>query len=84
MSEKLDFIISSLDLHLMMGKTPGDAWTATVEDYANVWHVDDDRTHLARAAVVVLKRMEEDSGAVKRPQPNKAEGLVGVKDGSAP
>lgn len=59
MNEKLDYLISSLDLHLSMGKTPLDALVATVEDYAAVWHASDDKTNLARAATVALKHWRE-------------------------
>lgn len=59
MSEEIKYFFSSLDLHLSMGKTPLDALAASVEDYAAVWHVDDDKTILARAATVALKHLRE-------------------------
>ncbi len=57
MRESLTFLMESFDLHLGRGTEPGEAWQKAVEDYAAVYHVDDDRTILARASAVVLDRM---------------------------
>lgn len=57
MRDQIDYFFASLDMHLGAGKTPQDALIATVEDYAAVYHVDDDRTILARAATVALKHL---------------------------
>ncbi len=63
MSDKLDYFIAALDMHLASGKTPPAALLATVEDYAAVWHAKDNRTMLARAATVALERLREDEQA---------------------
>lgn len=61
MSEKSEFLISSLDMHLAFGKSPAEAWTAALEDYQYVWHSEenDDAENpiLSRAATVALKHM---------------------------
>lgn len=59
MGEKTDFILSSLDLHLSMGKSAHDALVAAIEDYAAVYLVQDDRTPLQRAAAVALNHLDE-------------------------
>lgn len=58
--DKLDYLIASLDFHLARGLAPAEAWTAAVEDYAQVYHTQDERTLLQRAAEVALQRMDED------------------------
>lgn len=60
MSEKTDYLIASLDFHLARGLPPAEAWVAAVEDYAQVYHGQDERTLLQRSAEVVLRRMGED------------------------
>lgn len=57
--DNLEFFISNLDLMLAMGKPPFEALVATVEDYAFVYHTNDGRTELNRAAEAVLKRTHE-------------------------
>lgn len=58
--DKLDYLIAALDFHLARGLAPAEAWVAAVEDYAQVYHAQDERTELQRAAEVVLRRMGED------------------------
>lgn len=60
MGEKLDFILAALDSYLNDGKTPSDALSAAIEDYAFVYHTDDGRPPISRAAEIVLKRLEND------------------------
>lgn len=55
---KLDFLISALDLHLGFGTPPAEAWDKALEDYSEVYHVDDGRTELARAADRALHHFE--------------------------
>lgn len=50
MSEKTDFIIATVDLYLSSGFPPAVALTRAMEDYAYVYHSDNDKTELARAA----------------------------------
>jgi hypothetical protein len=56
--EKLDYFITALDMHLAMGKSPSEALAATVEDYAFVYHCDDGRLPIGRAAEVALKSLQ--------------------------
>lgn len=58
--DKLDYLIASLDFHLTRGLSPAEAWVAAVEDYAQVYHRQDERTLLQRSAEVVLRRIGED------------------------
>jgi len=56
--EKLGFIISALDLYLGMGVDPVAALHDVIQDYAYVFHHDDGRLPLNRAAEIALRRME--------------------------
>ena len=57
MRDEIEYFFADLDMHLGAGKKPLDALVSTVEDYAAVYHVNDDRTVLARAATVALKHL---------------------------
>lgn len=59
MNEKLEYLLAALDTHLMAGMSAIEAIVAAVEDYKEVYLVDDDRPIIARAAQVALKRMGE-------------------------
>jgi hypothetical protein len=63
MKDKLDYLISSLDMHLVYGKSPSDAWQATLKDYAYVYHSNDladaPNPKLARAAKAALDCINE-------------------------
>lgn len=56
MKEKLDFIISSLDMHLAYGKSPQEALVAAIEDYAYVY-AKDGRSQLAKASERALRML---------------------------
>ena len=56
-NDRLFYFMASLDFHLDGGEKPGIALEKAVEDYAAVYHVDDERTPLQRAAAVTLGRL---------------------------
>ncbi len=60
-NDRVELLISSLDMHLTAGHPPREALARAVEDYAAVFHTDDGRTELQRAATVALARLREDS-----------------------
>jgi hypothetical protein len=60
MSDKTDYLIATLDMHLSAGKAPEIALLLAIEDYADVWHANDGETTIARASKVALKRLRED------------------------
>ena len=64
MSEKLDYLLAALDYHLAASDEPVEAWRKALEDYAFVWHTDDERTLLQLASERVLyhigKREEQE------------------------
>ena len=62
MSNKMDYFISALDLHLDRGLLPMAALTQTVEDYAWVFHHEDGRTEFARATEVALHYLHQHQG----------------------
>lgn len=57
--EKLDYLLSSLDMHLSAGKSPAEAWVTAVENYAFVYHTEDGRLPIGRAAELALKHLRE-------------------------
>lgn len=59
MKEKLEYLIASLDFHLTDGRSPVDVWCQVVRDYAFVYHTDDGRTPLNRAAEIALSYLGE-------------------------
>ena len=59
MNGNIDYLISALDLHLQRGLPPADAWARAVEDYAKVYHCDDGRTELTRAAEIALNYLHQ-------------------------
>ena len=59
MREKADFLISMLDLCLAQGDRPLEALEHAVEGYAHVYHNNDGRLPIARAAELALKRSDD-------------------------
>ena len=60
MNEKIDYLFSALDFYITMGVDSIEAWHKALEDYKYVYHTDDGRTPLARAAERALQAMGED------------------------
>ena len=52
--------MTALAFHLVEGMKPVDAWHEALRDYAYVYHVDDGRLPLARAAEIALRRVKRD------------------------
>lgn len=60
MRDQIEYFFADLDLHIRCGKSPKEALLATVEDYAFVYHSDDDKTPLARAATIALRQIKDE------------------------
>lgn len=60
MSERIDYLMTALDFFLAEGMEPADAWSEAVVSYAYVYHTDDGRLPIARAAEIPLQYMEKD------------------------
>ena len=59
MSEKIDYLLTALDYHLTCGDEPIKAWHEALEDYAHVYHANDENTTpLQRAAGRVLYHID--------------------------
>lgn len=59
MNEKIELFFAAFDLHLGNGIDPVEALKRAAADYAHVFHVDDGRSELARAADAALAALRE-------------------------
>ena len=58
--DRLSYLILTLDEHLSSGLKPDDAWSKALAEYAYVYHTDDGRLPLARAAELALAQMKKE------------------------
>jgi hypothetical protein len=69
-NDQVRFFIGTLNDYLARGVTPDEALSATVADYAFVYHADDGRDPFARAGELTLRDLRTEMGS----------GMVGLSE----